>query len=101
MQIILEGHDQPVPARDGDTILQSLLRAGVRFPFSCQAGNCGTCKCELIAGDIAELEHSETALAPWERASGLILACRSQVRGDAFVRRIDTDSKPRAGAISP
>src|SRR2546422_6384082 len=91
MQIILEGHDQPVPVRAGDTMLEALLRAGVAFPFSCQAGNCGTCKCELVSGDILELEHSEHALAPEQRAKGIILACRTQVWDDAVIRRIDAE----------
>jgi naphthalene 1,2-dioxygenase ferredoxin reductase component len=89
MQITLEGHDRPVPVEAGDTILASLLRAGVPFPFSCQAGNCGTCKCELVAGDILELEHSAHALSAGERAKGIILACRTQVWDDTTVRRID------------
>jgi len=91
MQITLEGHAEPVPVEAGDTILASLLRAGVPFPFSCQAGNCGTCKCELISGDVLELEHSEHALAPEERAKGIVLACRTQVWDDAVVRRIDAE----------
>src|SRR5881628_1684863 len=91
MQITLEGHDQPVPVRAGDTMLEALLRAGVAFPFSCQAGNCGTCKCELVSGDILELEYSEHALAAEERAKGIILACRTQVWDDTVVRRIDSE----------
>jgi ferredoxin-NAD(P)+ reductase (naphthalene dioxygenase ferredoxin-specific) len=91
MQITLEGYDRPIPVEAGDTILASLLRAGVPFPFSCQAGNCGTCKCELISGDILELEHSEHALSAEERAKGIILACRSQVWDDTAVRRIDAE----------
>jgi len=91
MQITLEGHAEPVPVEAGDTILASLLRAGVPFPFSCQAGNCGTCKCELVSGDVLELEHSEHALAPEERAKGIVLACRTQVWDDAVVRRIDAE----------
>ncbi len=91
MQITLEGYDRPIPVEAGDTILGSLLRAGVPFPFSCQAGNCGTCKCELVSGDILELEHSEHALAPGERAKGIILACRTQVWDDTVVRRIDAE----------
>ena len=91
MQITLEGHAQPVPVEAGDTILASLLRAGVPFPFSCQAGNCGTCKCELVSGDVLELEHSEHALAPEERAKGIVLACRTQVWDDTVVRRIDAE----------
>ena len=89
MQIILEGHDQPVPVQAGDTVLASLLRAGLAFPFSCQAGNCGTCKCELVSGDVHELEYSEHALSAAERARGIVLACRSELRGDAVIRRID------------
>lgn len=89
MHIFLEGHERPVPVEAGDTILKSLLRAGVPFPFSCQAGNCGTCKCELVAGEVHELAHSRTALTAAERARGLILACRTQVWDDATVRRVD------------
>ena len=91
MQITLEGHDRPVPVDAGDTILESLLRAGVPFPFSCQAGNCGTCKCELVSGEVHELEHSEHALSADERAKGIILACRTQVWDDTAVRRIDAE----------
>lgn len=91
MQITLEGHAESIPVEAGDTILASLLRAGVAFPFSCQAGNCGTCKCELVSGDILELEHSEHALAAEERAKGIILACRTQVWDDTVVRRIDAE----------
>ncbi len=91
MQITLEGHEGPIPVEAGDTILSSLLRAGIAFPFSCQAGNCGTCKCELVSGDVLELEHSEHALAAEERAKGIILACRTQVWDDTVVRRIDAE----------
>lgn len=90
VQIILEGHEQPVPVQPGDTILASLLRAGVAFAFSCQAGNCGTCKCRLVSGEVLELEHSVHALAAEERAQGIILACRAEVRADAVVRLLDS-----------
>jgi ferredoxin len=89
MQITLEGRAEPVTVQAGDTILASLQRAGVPFPFSCQAGNCGTCKCLLVSGEVFELEHSEHALTAEERARGLILACRTQPWDDAVVRRID------------
>ena len=75
----------------GDTVLASLLRAGLPFPFSCQAGNCGTCKCELVSGEVHELEYSEHALSAAERARGIVLACRAQVWDDAVIRRIDTE----------
>ena len=89
MQIILEGHDQPVAAHAGDTLLTALLRAGLPFPFSCQTGSCGTCKCELVAGTVNELAYSEHTLTAAERARGVVLACRAELLSDAVVRRID------------
>jgi CDP-4-dehydro-6-deoxyglucose reductase/ferredoxin-NAD(P)+ reductase (naphthalene dioxygenase ferredoxin-specific) len=87
MQITLEGHDQPVPARAGETLLESLLRAGLPFPFACQTGNCGSCKCELVSGSVQELVYSDQALPAAERARGIVLACRTQVWGDTVIRR--------------
>ncbi len=89
--ITVEGIETPVQAEDGDTLLDALIMAGVPFPYSCQAGNCGTCKCELLSGDINELEYSEHALKPEERAKNVILACRTQVWGDTAIRRIEAE----------
>jgi len=89
MQITLEGHSRPVPAEAGDTLLAALLRAGLPFPFSCQTGNCGTCKCQLLSGEAEMLEYSSHTLSPAERTRGVVLACRTLLRGDAVVRRID------------
>jgi ferredoxin len=98
MQITLEGHGSAVPAHPGETILESLLRAGVPFPFSCYAGNCGTCKCELLSGDVLELERSEHVLLATERTKGVILACRTQPLGDISIRRIDRQMHNTAGS---
>lgn len=85
MQIIMVGEAQPIPAAPGDTILAALLRAGVPFPFSCQTGSCGSCKCRLLAGDIVLLEHSHQALGAEEQVTGMVLACRAQLAGDVVV----------------
>lgn len=78
-----------VQAESGETILDACLRAGVSFSHSCQAGNCGNCKCEHLEGEVFELESSEHALSAEERARNLILACRSQVWSDVRVRRLE------------
>jgi ferredoxin-NAD(P)+ reductase (naphthalene dioxygenase ferredoxin-specific) len=89
--ITVAGDPQPVPVEDGETILDALLGHGVGFAYSCQAGNCGTCKCEYISGEIAELEYSEHALSAAERGRGTILACRTQVWGDVSIRRLSAE----------
>lgn len=89
MHIVLVGHAAPVPAQPSDTLLASLLRAGLAFPFSCQSGNCGHCKCELVSGEVHELEYSDHALSAAERTRGIVLACRVQPRSGVVIRRID------------
>ena len=89
--LIVEGDPQPVAAEEGETVLAALLRSGVGFAYSCEAGNCGTCKCELVSGDVMELEYSEHALSAAERSKGVILACRAQVWGDCTIRRLSAE----------
>jgi naphthalene 1,2-dioxygenase ferredoxin reductase component len=89
--ISIDGTPIVVEAEPGDTILDALLMAGVGFAYSCQAGNCGTCRCELLSGDVLELEYSEHALEPADRARGVVLACRTQVWGDTVIRKLDEE----------
>jgi len=89
--ITVAGEPQTVPAEDGETLLDALLRHGVGFAYSCQAGNCGTCKCEHLTGELLELEYSEHALSADERGRGIVLACRSQVWSDVQIRRLSPE----------
>ena len=89
--ITIEGDPQTVPAEDGETILAAALRNGVGFAYSCEAGNCGTCKCEYVSGEIFELEYSEHALSVAERARNVVLACRTQVWSDVQIRRLSAE----------
>lgn len=89
--ITVEGDPQVANAEAGDTILGALLRSGIGFAYSCEAGNCGTCKCELVQGDILELEYSEHALPAAEHDKGVVLACRTQVWGDTTIRRLSAE----------
>jgi len=89
--IHLADSDVVAEASEGDLILDALILAGVAMPYSCQQGNCGTCKCELVSGEIMELDYSEYALKPEERARNLILACRTQAWGDVTVRKLDDE----------
>ena len=60
-------------------ILEAALDAGVPYPHGCGSGECGTCKSQLISGDVTLDRYSPEALSEAERASGLILACRARV----------------------
>jgi naphthalene 1,2-dioxygenase ferredoxin reductase component len=95
VQISLQGFPDSIEANEGDLLLDALILAGAPFPYSCQQGNCGTCKCELVGeldeSDIMELDYSEYALSPEQRAKGIVLACRTQVWNSVSIRRVDEE----------
>lgn len=62
-----------------ETLLTALNRAGVRAPYSCQQGFCGTCRTAVRSGDV---DHRDTLLTEPERAAGTMLICVSRASGD-------------------
>lgn len=66
-------------------ILEAALDAGVPFPHGCGTGECGSCKCKLLSGQVAMDAYSPGALSDAEREQGLILACRSRVVSDVKI----------------
>ena len=69
-----------------DTIMRAGLRAGVALPYECNTGGCGTCKMELISGEIVSLRPDSTALAERDRARHRVLGCQAQPRTDCVVK---------------
>jgi 3-ketosteroid 9alpha-monooxygenase subunit B len=64
-----------VPRRSGETLLESARRAGLTPPFSCEAGNCGTCMARLSEGR-ATMKVND-ALEPDEVDDGYVLTCQA------------------------
>ncbi|MBA2351708.1 MAG: 2Fe-2S iron-sulfur cluster binding domain-containing protein, partial [Burkholderiales bacterium] len=82
----------PIDARKA-TILDAALDAGVPYPHGCRSGECGACKCRLLAGQVKSYGYSPDALSKRECAAGLILACRSRPVGDIEIAWLD-DAAP-------
>lgn len=83
--------DAPLDVEMGNTILQTALNAGLQYPHGCQSGNCGSCKSRLYSGEVEMSPYSEYALTDAEKASGLILACRSVPWSDCEVAWLEQD----------
>ena len=80
-----------VPVAEGGTVLEAALRAGAPFPHGCRSGRCGSCKSELLSGEVEMLQHSPFALTAAERDSGQILACRAVPKTDVTVAWLDDE----------
>jgi len=75
----LGGKTAVVRYQPGDTLLETARRAGLRPPFSCEAGNCATCMAFLKDGSVRM--RANNALTPDEVEEGWVLTCQSLPSG--------------------
>lgn len=71
--VTLNGITQRIKWNREMSLLDAMLNAGIDSPYSCCRGNCGTCVCKLLNGEVRLKRNfvlSETHLQ-----KGLILAC--------------------------
>lgn len=81
LTVQLNGHMYVIQVQPGETLLSAMLREGVPAPHACQVGECASCMCRLVDGEIHRLESS--ALDDDDVAKGRLLACRSHAASDA------------------
>jgi len=73
--IHLDREKATVPRVANETLLESARRAGMSPPFSCEAGNCGTCMARLSEGS-ATMRVND-ALEEDEVEDGYVLTCQA------------------------
>lgn len=73
--IVLDRKTLSVAQVPGETLLESARRAGMSPPFSCEAGNCGTCIAKLTEGS-ATMRVND-ALDDDEVTDGYVLTCQA------------------------
>ena len=79
-----------------DTLLRAALRAGLGFPYECNTGACGTCKTELLRGQVTCLRPDAPGLSDRDRARNRILACQSRPATDCTIKvRLSEEYAPR------
>jgi ferredoxin-NADP reductase len=68
-------------------MLDTLLAAGQRVPWSCRAGQCQTCLVQALDGPVPA--QASTGLAPEQRQAGWLLACQCPLAGDMRLKLHD------------
>lgn len=66
-----------VSAAAGTTLIDAGLQGGVVIPQDCCTGQCGTCRVEVVSGDVDAAGTEEM---------GSVLACQARLRGSAEIR---------------
>ncbi len=82
--LVPSGRQFPVEA--GETILQAALRAGVVLPYGCKDGACGSCKSQLVSGEVDYGVYQSKAMSSAEREQGAVLICCATPKSDVVVK---------------
>jgi 3-ketosteroid 9alpha-monooxygenase subunit B len=75
LEIELNGEVHVIDTRRGETVLDAALRHKIDAPFSCQAGLCASCMCQVVQGGV-HLRHNE-ALDQKDLSRGWTLSCQA------------------------
>lgn len=76
-----------VPYHAGETLLETMRRAGLPAPFLCEQALCGTCMVRLVKGEVRLRENH--VLSDEDLALGYRLACQGLPVGAVCEIEID------------
>lgn len=74
-----------ITCRADQTVLDACLREGIWLPHACTHGTCGTCKAQVLDGEIDLGDASPYALLDSERDEGCALICVAKPKGDLVI----------------
>ncbi len=75
----------PLENNGHESLLDTLRRAGIEVPTSCENGVCATCKGRILAGSVNYPDIEPSGLMPDEEAQGEALFCCAYPKTDCLV----------------
>ena len=95
LKITIDGQGITFKQDENDTILRAALRAGIGFPYECNSGGCGSCKFELLEGEVDDLWPDAPGVSPRDLKKGRKLACQHRALSDCDIKlRLDDKATP-------
>lgn len=67
---------------ENQTILEVAKQKNIPLSYACESGSCGSCKCRIESGQIAELGKRVSGVSDIEIKQGFTLACQAKPRSD-------------------
>jgi ferredoxin-NADP reductase/ferredoxin len=78
----------------GELILDAGLEAGIGLPHNCRGGACGTCKSQILEGEVDHGWVMSFAISDEEKSAGKCLICQSRPLTPTLVIRPDNAMAP-------
>ena len=75
VEVLLNGETHTLHCGGNETLLEAALKAGLNAPYSCQAGMCASCMCQVVEGSV-HLRHNDV-LDKKDLAKAWTLACQA------------------------
>ncbi len=94
-QLTIDPLGETVEVEDEQKMLDACLRAGIWLPYACNHGLCGTCKVQVLEGEVEHNGSSAFALMDIERDEGKCLACSATLMSDVIIEA-DVEEDPDA-----
>ncbi len=74
-----DGVTRCVQAEPGQSVLDAAAQAGLHLLSDCSNGQCGTCACQLVSGELELDDYDPAVLPDSDRDDGMVLTCVSRV----------------------
>lgn len=94
-KVILDGTSYPVKA--GETVLDTLLNAGLFVPHSCRSGTCCSCLMQLKEGVLPE--KAQAGLKPTLVQKGMFLACQCEPETPITIQKAGQENLHQSASI--
>ncbi|PCI54586.1 MAG: oxidoreductase [Alphaproteobacteria bacterium] len=93
--VTLQGTQEQFECKKGEPILRAGLRAGFGLPYECSVGGCGTCKFDVLEGQVEMLWPEAPGLSDRDKRKGRMLACQAVPLEDCIIKmRLDKECIP-------
>lgn len=89
MELIVQPLGRSVPVTAGDNLLTVLRENNIPISYSCTAGRCGTCRCQILEGRVVESGQEAKITNPNE--GRYVLACMSTLNESCVIEVPEPD----------
>lgn len=81
-RLAVSGTPHAAPLGEGESLVKAGMQAGIRIPHLCLVGECGSCRCRLVAGKVRLRKDISRHVGEAALRQGYVLACQSVALSD-------------------